>query len=165
MPQSYIYKWQWVEMLSTVTYTVHSVLLQQGCGRCVVSCCPLSMKMKSTITHYGFPSKFLSDQGTNFESQFIQDPAKLLGHRWSEWHHTILKPIGRQRGSIAPSVICWIPFLMGFWRIGNFTCQAWSMHILAPPMLPLCTLHSISGIEAPKATNRCGAWCSHWCCG
>ena len=62
------------------------------------------------ICHYGFPEKFISDQGRNFESDLIY--ILLL---------IILKAMISVKGLIQHYVICWVHCLKKKNQIGNYT--------------------------------------------
>ena len=68
------------------------------------------------ICHYGFPEKFISDQGRNFESDLIKELCKIAGVKRL---HTTHKVMDNVRDSIQLCVICWEHCLKRKIQIGN----------------------------------------------
>ena len=71
------------------------------------------------ICHYGFPEKFISDQGRNFESDLIKELCKIAGVK--KLHTTPYHPQGNGhvRDSIQHCAICWELCLKRKSQIGN----------------------------------------------
>ena len=65
------------------------------------------------ICHYGFPEKFISDQGRNFESDLIKELCKIAGVKKL---HTTMDSV---RDSIQHCAICWELCLKRKSQIGN----------------------------------------------
>ena len=71
------------------------------------------------ICHYGFPEKFISDQGRNFESDLIKELCKIAGEKNYILLLTIHKVMDNVRDSIQLCVICWEHCLKRKSQIGN----------------------------------------------
>ena len=72
------------------------------------------------ICHYGFPEKFISDQGRNFESDLIKELCKIAGVQNYMPLLIILKAMVNVKGLIH-YVICWVHCLKKKNQIGNHT--------------------------------------------
>ena len=62
------------------------------------------------ICHYGFPEKFISDQGRNFESDLIKELCKIAG---------VYRVMDSVKDSIQHYTICWELCLKRKSQIGN----------------------------------------------
>ena len=71
------------------------------------------------ICHYGFPEKFISDQGRNFESDLIKELCKIAGVQKLHTTPIIHKVMDNVRDSTQLYVICWEPCLKRKSQIGN----------------------------------------------
>ena len=71
------------------------------------------------ICHYGFPEKFISDQGRNFESDLIKELCKIAGCRNCIPLLIIHRVMDSVRDSTQPYAICWEPCLKRRSQIGN----------------------------------------------
>ena len=72
------------------------------------------------IRHYGFPEKFISDQGRNFESDLIKELCKIAGDEEITYILLIIhKVMDSVRDSIQHCAICWELCLKRKSQIGN----------------------------------------------
>ena len=71
------------------------------------------------ICHYGFPEKFISDQGRNFESDLIKELCKIAGVQKLHTTPIILKAMINVKGLIQHYVICRVPCLKKRNQIGS----------------------------------------------
>ena len=95
------------------------------------------------ICHYGFPEKFIFDQGRNFESELIKDLcrlAKVKKVRTTPYHPMTNASV---RGLSKLCVICWAPWKQRKKLIGKLLFTHSRMLITVPDTQLLVIVHSI----------------------